>query len=109
MFGLRNILLKMDYRRYGSTQYSFMQTCLNIFFPKTILTEPIVLPNHPPINFAYYDTKEALMRLLYCFFDKPYFVKKARVLFNSGGDRVFSPPETGTWWNEAQVDLIHSN
>lgn len=78
------------------------------YFPKSILTEEIFLPNHPSIKFAYYDTKEALMRLLDSYFEKPYFVKKAQQIFNSAGNRVFSTPETGIWWNSVQVGFFYS-
>lgn len=54
----------------------------------------------------YFDSKEALMRLLDRHFHKPYFVKKSKEVHNSTGSRMFSTPETGNWWNEAQVRMI---
>lgn len=72
-------------------------------FSKPIISVDVPVRDVNPKKFCYFDTKESLLRLLDTHFHHDYFIKKGKIVVNEHGDRVYSTPETGNWWNNLQV------
>lgn len=49
------------------------------------------------------NSADAVKRIVFDNYSKEAFVKEGTVLHNEAGEREYSTPETGTWWNTIQV------
>lgn len=55
------------------------------------------------------DAGEAVRIIVHENFSNPDFVREAKVVVHPTDGRIYNDPQTGKWWNEVQVQIIHHN
>lgn len=71
---------------------------------QSIVTAEVGSESDPTI-FTYKDSWKCLKIMIHENYDNADFLKEAETVHNDSGERIYSTPNTGLWWQQCEVNL----